>query len=512
MSKPQSFIHGTLTLVITGLIVRLLGFFIRLIMVRAVGEEAIGLYHLVLPTFFFIFTFTQCGLPVAISQRVSKYYSKHDTKTIRRLFYYSLTIALTLSVATSLLLFVVKDTMLLPLFSDQRVKHALVPLLWLIPLATCSSVLKGFFQGLHNMRPQGISQLLEQIVRLFLLLYGLKDYPFDTVDILAEKLLWQSVISECFSLIYLFILYLNVRLPKKHLLNRPQHLTKELLSIALPTTGMRMIHSFGHFLEPLIIHRQFILNGLSITGATKAYGLLTGYIFPLVNFPMFITQAIAQATIPSVTEAIEQKNIKQTHDRIHQAVRYSIMVGIFFTILLMVYPDTLLFLMYDTNQGIALIKWLAFFYFFTYLHFPFHAILQASDETHRAMFNSIINFIVKITALTYFMRWFDPMVGVIVSLSLLSMISTLLHYNSVKKATGYQLTFTFLNQIIGLFIVFLGVTATCRYLLKLINASVWLELSSIPCLFIVFILLSIGFRILPLNEWRMLSQRKSTRH
>jgi stage V sporulation protein B len=33
MPKPQSFIHGTLTLVITGLRVRLLGFFIRLIMV-----------------------------------------------------------------------------------------------------------------------------------------------------------------------------------------------------------------------------------------------------------------------------------------------------------------------------------------------------------------------------------------------------------------------------------------------------------------------------------------------
>lgn len=87
MSKPQSFIHGTLTLVMTGLLVRLLGFFIHLIMVRAVEEEAIGLYHLVLPTFFFVFTFTQLGLPVAIIQRVSKYYSKHDTKTIRRLFY-----------------------------------------------------------------------------------------------------------------------------------------------------------------------------------------------------------------------------------------------------------------------------------------------------------------------------------------------------------------------------------------------------------------------------------------
>lgn len=65
--QTSKFIHGILTLVMTGLIVRLLGFFIRLIMVRAVGEEAIGFYHLVLPTFFFVFTFTQLGLPVAIS-------------------------------------------------------------------------------------------------------------------------------------------------------------------------------------------------------------------------------------------------------------------------------------------------------------------------------------------------------------------------------------------------------------------------------------------------------------
>lgn len=508
MSKPQSFIHGTLTLVITGLVVRFLGFFIRLIMVRAVGEEAIGLYHLVLPTFFFIFTFTQLGLPVSISQRVSKYYSMHDFKTVRRLFYLCTFLGLTLSTVTSLLLFLIKDTILLQLFSDQRVQLGLTPLLILIPIATCSSIFKGFFQGLHNMRPQGISQMLEQIVRLLLLLYGLKDYPFDTIDVLASKLLWQSVISECFSLIYLFITYARLSFPKHPHLPVRKQLTKELLSIALPTTGMRMIHSFGHFLEPIIIHREFVLSGLSIVGATKAYGLLTGYIFPLVNFPMFITQAIAQATVPSVTEAIEQKNLSQTHERIHQAVRYSIMVGIFSTIILMVFPDTLLYFMYETNKGIHLIKWLAFFYFFTYLHYPFHAILQASDETHRAMFNSLVNFLVKVATLTYFMKWLNPMIGVIVSLSAVSVLSTFLHYNSVKKVTGYQLSPLFLIQVSGLFIAFLSFTIFIRYCLSLSPLNIWFDLLSIGGLFIVFICFSIMFKLLPLHEWRSISFRK----
>lgn len=501
MSKPQSFIEGTLTLVMTGLAVRVLGFFLRLVMIRTVGEEAIGLYHLILPTFFFIFTFTQFGLPVAVSQRVSKYCANKDFVTVRRILYLSIVTGLAISLATSSCLYIIKDTLLIQLFSDRRVKLALTPLLCLIPLATVSSILKDFFQGLHNMKPQGISQLLEQVTRLALLIYGMKDYSNDTVAVLTEKLLWQSVYSECVGLGFLAVTYLRTSLPQSVTTLNANHLMKQLFSIALPTTGMRLVHSFGHFLEPLIIHHPFVLSGLSIAGATRAYGLLTGYIFPLLSFPIFITQAIATATIPSVTDAIEKQNHRLIHYRIHQVIRYSMMIGIYFTVILMVFPHTLLHLFYDTAEGLTTIKLMAPCYIFTYLHFPLHAVLQASDNTDKAMINSLISFFIKIAALTLFMRILKPTVGIIIAFSILSITSSWLHYRSVTKTTGYRITQTFIMQLIGLFLCFFFLTIGTRYLLEMFSAIFLHEIMGLILLTINYIPLVLLFGLIPKSEW-----------
>src|SRR5699024_9057889 len=66
--KKQSFIQGAIVLMIAGLITRFLGFFNRIILARLLGNEGIGIYMLVLPTFFLIITLSQFGLPVVITK------------------------------------------------------------------------------------------------------------------------------------------------------------------------------------------------------------------------------------------------------------------------------------------------------------------------------------------------------------------------------------------------------------------------------------------------------------
>src|SRR5699024_6303574 len=88
MSK-QSFLRGTVILIIAGMITRALGFVNRIVIARLMGEEGVGLYMMALPSLFLMITLTQIGLPIAISKRVAEANEQGDVKKIKQIMTFS---------------------------------------------------------------------------------------------------------------------------------------------------------------------------------------------------------------------------------------------------------------------------------------------------------------------------------------------------------------------------------------------------------------------------------------
>jgi len=76
----SKFIKSTVILIIGGLITKLLGMFIKVILTRVVSEDGIGLYMLILPTFNLFITLCTLGLSPAISKLISE--RKRKSKNI----------------------------------------------------------------------------------------------------------------------------------------------------------------------------------------------------------------------------------------------------------------------------------------------------------------------------------------------------------------------------------------------------------------------------------------------
>ena len=68
----EKFIKSTIILVIGGLLTKILGMLIRVIMTRTVGTTGIGLYMLIMPTFNLFITIASLSLPSAISKLVAE--------------------------------------------------------------------------------------------------------------------------------------------------------------------------------------------------------------------------------------------------------------------------------------------------------------------------------------------------------------------------------------------------------------------------------------------------------
>src|SRR5699024_11151954 len=115
------------------------------------------------------------------------------------------------------------------------------------------------------------------------------------------------------------------------------------------------------------------LAGISTTLVTKQYGELTGYVMPLLFLTTFITQSLAVALVPNISEADANRNKQLIHYRIHQSIRISFASGAIATVILTLFSVPILTYMYGTECK-------SFFSFNgTFLYFTLYPIATASS-------------------------------------------------------------------------------------------------------------------------------------
>ncbi|MFF2447685.1 stage V sporulation protein B [Neobacillus sp. NPDC058068] len=440
MSK---FLKGTFILLIAGLITRVLGFIYRIVLARSIGEEGVGLYMMAYPTFILVVTITQLGLPVAISKNIAEAEARGDYAEIKKILVVSLATTISLSIILTPVIILLAPILATTLFTDPRTYYPLIAIAPAIPIIAVSSVLRGYFQGRQNMRPSAVSQILEQGVRITLIAVMTKAFLPYGVQYAAAAAMAASVLGELLSLVYLMTTFkLKKRFPLRKNFFQFAHKGKktfqDLMKIALPTMGSRMIGSVAWFFEPIVVAHSLALAGVLAVNGTKQYGLLTGYAMPLLMLPSFVTFSLATSLVPAISEANSRNNHKLIAYRLQQALRLTFLTGGLAVIVLYVLADPLMQLMYGSTKGSYFIRLMAPFFLFFYYQGPLQAVLQALNLARAAMINSLIGAVVK-TAVIFFLASqasfgiTGAALGIIVGFVLV----TILHFATVLKKVTF---------------------------------------------------------------------------
>ncbi|MDQ0975713.1 stage V sporulation protein B [Neobacillus niacini] len=441
MSK---FLKGTFILLIAGLITRVLGFINRIVIARSIGEEGVGLYMMAYPTFILVVTLTQMGLPVAISKNIAEAEAKGNHQEVKKILVVSLAITISLSLIFTPALILLAPILSTTLFTDPRTYYPLVAIAPVVPIIAVSSVLRGYFQGRQNMRPSAVSQILEQLVRITLIAVMTRAFLPYGIEYAAAAAMVAAIIGEIVSLLYLmttFKLKKRFRVRKNFFksVHAGKKTFKELMEIALPTMGSRMIGSVSWFFEPIIVAHSLALAGVAAVAATKQYGSLTGFAMPLLMLPSFITYSLATSLVPAISEANSKKNHKLIEHRLQQALRFAFLTGGLSVIVLYVLADPLMELMYGSTKGAYFIRLMAPFFLFYYYQGPLQAVLQALNLARAAMINSLIGAVVKTTVI--FLLASQPSFGITgVALGIIVgfVLVTILHFATVLKKISFS--------------------------------------------------------------------------
>ena len=419
----NNFIKSTIILIIGGFLTKILGMFIKIVLTRTISTTGIGIYSLILPTFNLFITLCSLGLPVAISKLVSEKTNKSNKQIVLT----PIPFILLFNLILILIIFLIAPFLSNTLLNNKITYFPLIAIGFTLPFICISSIIKGYFFGKEQMFPTTISNVIEQLVRLFLTTTVVAKLMDHSLMYAITGVVLINILSEGASIIILLLF-----LPKKKKLltkdfKYDKSLMKDLLNISIPTTGSRLIGSLCYFLEPIILTFALTKSGYSNNFITLEYGIINGYVYPLLLLPSFFTMAISNALLPVVSNSYSHHNYNYTKYKIKQAINLSLMIGIPCTLLFMTIPEFFLSFIYNTNEGLEYIKIIAPIYLVFYIQGPLTASMQAMGKAKEAMLGTLIGSILKTITLFFLSLCHIDMWGLIIS-SIINILFITLHH------------------------------------------------------------------------------------
>lgn len=424
----NTFIKSTFVLLIGGFLTKMLGMVIKIVTNRLVGTETLGLYMLITPTFMLLITIAQLGFPIAISKLVAE--EKNNNKN---LVFSIIPFSLIVNFIIMIILLFTSDYIANNLLHEPRTLYGLKCIGFVLPFISISSILRGYFFGRQKMVPHIVSNITEDIIRLITLIIGIPIFIKNGAESVISFIILSNIISELTSIFVLFFfLPKKFKIKKEDIIPNKKNISN-ILNISIPTTSSRLIGNLGYFLEPIILTYFLINSGYSSNYIVSEYGIITGYVMPILTLPSFFTLAISQALIPVVSKSFCNKEKVYTKRKIRQGIFFSLIIGIPSTLLFMLIPNIFLKFIYNTYEGIEYIKFMAPIFLLHYIQAPLSSSLQAMGKAKDSMFGTILGVSTKLVTLTICCNLKIGMWGLILSTCINVMIVTLYDYLKVRK-------------------------------------------------------------------------------
>lgn len=425
--KKNTFIKATLILIIGGFITKILGMVIRIITTRLLGTTGIGLYSLIMPTFSLLIGLAQLGLPVAISTLVSQ--DKYNNKN---LLFSALPITIIINLIIMLILFLFANNIATNLLNEPRVSLALKTIGLVLPFISLSSIIRGYFFGKQKMLPHVLSNISEDIIRLVLMIIGIPICLLKGLEYAVAFMVLTNIVSETLSILVMLFFIPKTTISPKDIYPNTKYI-KNILKIAIPSTGSRLIGNIGYFLEPIILTNTLLMVGYSNTYIIDNYGIINGYVLSILLLPSFFTLAISQALIPNISKAYINKQYKYVSTKIKQAIIFSLLVGIPFTIIIYLLPNNILNILYKTTLGSEYLKILSPFFLIYYIQAPLTATLQATMHAKEAFFDTLLGIIIRLSTLFILSTLKIGMWGLLIATLLSIYTTTIAHAIRIKR-------------------------------------------------------------------------------
>lgn len=403
--KKQSFIKGAAILAIAGLITKVLGAIYKLPLNYIIGSEAIGYYQASYDWYVWALTISTYAIPVAISKLVSEKIELGRKNEAHKIFKVAIGMAAVLGLSVSLFLFF-SSGFLVNLFKNPGSYYAVAAIAPAIFLVAVSAAMRGYFQGMQNMIPSAVSQVIEQSGRvIFGYIFAIMLIPRGP-QLTAGGASFGTTIGGLLSILVLMYMYRRYRPSilgnmESNSIRRAESaasIMKRILAFAIPITIGGSIMPVMGLIDSLIVFDRLQAAGYEYITAVAMYGQYKSIALSFINLPQIITISLGASLVPAISESIARQDLDAVRKKSELGVRLSLLIGLPAAMGLFILANPIMMMVSPKEYAVAAIslRYLAPAAIFLTLVQTLTGILQGMGKERVPVINLLIGAVVKL--------------------------------------------------------------------------------------------------------------------
>ena len=364
--KKNSFVEGTVIATVFIFLVKILGMLYVVPFYSIVGSRGAALYSYAYNIYLIFLSISSAGIPSAISKLISEYETLGYLEAKTRTYKISKKIISILSLLSFVLLFAFAKPIAHLIIGDMTGGNTINDIAFVIRCVSVSilvvpflSVTKGYLQGHKIMTPSSVSQLIEQIVRIAIMLIGsyLIYKVFNgTLTLAVGVSLLGAFFGALVADLYLIIKIRNnkkdLNLDKKYKRDSitSKEIVKKIASYSIPIIIINLITNVYSSTDMILVSRTIQHLGYSASDVEFITSSISTWCPKISMIINSIVLGMTMSLIPNIVSSYVKKDYENVNEKINKALQIILYTSIPMTVGISILSTPIWTIFYNTNH------------------------------------------------------------------------------------------------------------------------------------------------------------------
>ena len=335
--KKSTFVKGAFVTTLGIVISKILGILYVIPFHAVIGEQGGALYGYAYTIYLLFMSLSSAGIPLAISKVVSEYHALGYYNAKKRAFILGKKLAMVMGMLCFILIMIFAPVLARWVLGDLTGGNTIESVTLVIRIIASAilvvpvlSVYRGYFEGHRFMNAPSISQVIEQIVRVLIIVIG----SYLVLDIFKMSLttsvgvaLFGATVGALISYFYLvFKLNGNKRKfnEKIRSVNEPiisnKVIFKKIIIYAIPFIMIDIFKSLYNYVDMVTVVKALVNVDFSVQDAEVIMSMLSTWGSKFNMIVLSVSTGVIVSLIPNLTQSVVNKDKKDMNIKINQTL------------------------------------------------------------------------------------------------------------------------------------------------------------------------------------------------
>lgn len=456
--KKNSFIEGTIIASISIIVAKILGVLYVIPFYSIIGEDGGVLYSYAYNIYTFFLNISTAGIPIAISMIISEYDSLEMYDAKERSFKIAKKLVLTISVIAFCLLFIFSDYFALWFLHGVEGGNDISDIgLCIKAISTCIliapfiAVLRGYLQGNKFIAPGSISQVIEQVARIVVVLVGsylvihvLGLGVSKGVSVALLGAFVGAVVAYCYLKFKINKNKSAFAVAKKADKISNKEILKKIVTYSIPLIVISVINDLYYLIDMKLIIKGLYMIGYDASLCELISSIISTWGLKICMIIIALAMGLETSLMPHLVSSYVKGDFKDVNHKFNQAINTMLVIAIPMSVGIFLLKDEVYTLFYGASQyGGEILGLLSISTIFLGLSLILNTALQGIKKFKLIYVNVsvglVVNAILDIPLILLFNKvGIPPYFGTIVATIIGNIVSFIIIFVSLKKEMKFS--------------------------------------------------------------------------